>query len=160
MIKGVDDPEKKVTVNLDLDAMQITQLVETFAQILQFSYLVDPGIANKGAVTIKVDSEMTAREAWETFEHILWLSGAYASRNPGFIHILPFDKMPKERRLLFKHDVLANVDVALIPIRYRKSADISGLLDRSRRMGPRSGHRGQQCPADRRLPPTCPRCGS
>lgn len=129
LIKGVDDPEKKVTVNLDLDAMQITQLVETFAQILQFSYLVDPGIANKGAVTIKVDSEMTAREAWETFEHILWLSGAYASRNPGFIHILPFDKMPKERRLLFKHDVLANVDVALIPIRYRKSADISGLLD-------------------------------
>jgi len=129
LIKGVDDPEKKVQVSLNLDAMQITQLVEAFAQILDFSYLVDPGIANKGAVTINVESEMTAREAWETFEHILWLSGAYASRNPGFIHILPFDKMPKERRLLFKHDVLANVEVALIPIRFRKSADISGLID-------------------------------
>jgi len=129
LIKGVDDPEKKVQVTLNLDAMQITQLVEAFAQILQFSYLVDPGIANKGAVTINVDSEMTAREAWETFEHILWLSGAYASRNPGFIHILPFDKMPKERRLLFKGEIMANVEVVLIPIRFRKSADIMGLLE-------------------------------
>lgn len=129
LIKGVDDPEKKVQVTLNLDALQVTQLVEAFAQILQFSYLVDPGIANKGAVTINVDSEMTAREAWETFEHILWLSGAYASRNPGFIHILPFDKMPKERRLLFKGDILANVEVVLLPIRYRKSADIAALLD-------------------------------
>lgn len=129
LIKGVDDPEKKVQVTLNLDALQITQLVEAFAQILQFSYLVDPAIANKGAVTINVDSEMTAREAWETFEHILWLSGAYASRNPGFIHILPFDKMPKERRLLYKGDILANVEVALVPVRYRKSAEVMALLD-------------------------------
>lgn len=129
LIKGVDDPEKKVEVLLNLDAMQITQLVEAFAQILEFSYLVDPAIANKGAVTINVETEMTAREAWETFEHILWLSGAYASRNPGFIHILPFEKMPQERRLLFQHDTLANVEVALIPIRYRKSADIAALVE-------------------------------
>lgn len=129
LIKGVDDPEKKVEVLLNLDAMQITQLVEAFAQILEFSYLVDPAIANKGAVTINVETEMTAREAWETFEHILWLSGAYASRNPGFIHILPFEKMPQERRLLFQHDILANVEVALIPIRYRKSAEIAALVE-------------------------------
>jgi type II secretion system protein D len=129
LIKGVEDPEAKVQVTLNLDAMQITQLVEAFAQILQFSYLVDPGIANKGAVTINVDSEMTAREAWETFEHILWLSGAYASRNPGFIHILPFDKMPKERRLLFKGEILANVEVVLIPVRYRKSGDMANLIE-------------------------------
>jgi general secretion pathway protein D len=134
LIKGVEDPEAKVKVVLNFDALQITQLVEAFAQLLKFSYLIDPAIANKGAVTINVGSEekpeeMTAREAWETFEHILWLSGAYASRNPGFIHILPFERMPKERRLLFKNDIMANVEVALIPIRFRKSADISGLIE-------------------------------
>ncbi len=134
LIKGVADPEAKVSVVLNFDAMQITQLVEAFAQLLTFSYLIDPAIANKGAVTINVGSdekaeEMTAREAWETFEHILWLSGAYASRNPGFIHILPFEKMPKERRLLFKGEGMANVEVAMIPIRYRKSADIAGLIE-------------------------------
>ncbi|MBN2452529.1 MAG: hypothetical protein JXR77_19245 [Lentisphaeria bacterium] len=129
LIKGILDPEEKVEVKLNFDAIQMTELVEVFAQLLQFSYLVDPAVAGKGAVTINVDSEMTAREAWDTFEHILWLSGAYASRNPGFIHILPFEKMPKERRLLFQQDVLANVEVALLPIRYRKSADVAGIIE-------------------------------
>jgi type II secretion system protein D len=134
LIKGVEDPDAKVKVVLNFDALQITQLVEAFAQLLKFSYLIDPAIANKGAVTINVGSdekpeEMTAREAWETFEHILWLSGAYASRNPGLIHILPFEKMSKERRLLFKNDIMANVEVALIPIRFRRSADIAGLIE-------------------------------
>lgn len=129
LIKGMADPDAKVQVNLNFDAIQMTELVEAFAQLLDFSYLVDPAVANKGAVTINVQGEMTAREAWETFEHILWLSGAYASRNPGFIHILPFDKMPKERRLLFDYKTMANVDVAFVHIRYQKSANIAALID-------------------------------
>jgi type II secretion system protein D len=135
-LMGVGDPEAKVMVVLNFDALQVTQLVEAFAQLLKFSYLIDPGIANKGAVTINLGSaeepkEMTARDAWDTFERLLWLSGAYASDSPpgGFLHILPFEKMAKERRLLFKGDFMARVEVAMIPVRYRKSADIAGLIE-------------------------------
>ena len=68
LIKGIPDPESKVEVNLNFDAIQMTELIEAFAQLLQFSYLVDPAVAGKGAVTINIESEMTARETWETFE--------------------------------------------------------------------------------------------
>jgi general secretion pathway protein D len=124
LIKGIKDPDETVKVWLNLDATPLTEVVPMFAapEMLNFSYLIDPGV--KGAVTMSVDSEMTARQAWEMFEHILWLAGAYASKNPGFIHILPFDKMPKERRLLIEHDPHANVEVAFLPVRYKKSSEV------------------------------------
>ena len=122
LIRGIKDPDETVNVVLNLDATALTEIVPLFAELLNFSYHVDPEVS--GAVTMQVDSEMTAREAWQMFEHILWLAGAYASKNPGFIHILPFSKMPRERRLLAAHDPMANVEVAFIPIRYVKSSEI------------------------------------
>ncbi|MDD4098230.1 MAG: secretin N-terminal domain-containing protein, partial [Lentisphaeria bacterium] len=128
LIKGVTAPDTNLVVELIFDAATIDEVVAAFAapELLNFSYLVDPSV--KGAVTMTVKAEMTAREAWATFEHILWLSGAYASMNPGFIHILPFDRMPKERRIFAEHDIQPNVEVVFIPIRYKKSADVLNVL--------------------------------
>lgn len=126
LVKGIKDPDATVKVMLNLDAAPLTEVVPLFAELLNFSYLIDPGV--KGAVTMTIDSEMNAREVWKTFEHVLWLSGAYASRNPGFIHVLPFQKMPQERRLLADHDPQANVEVEVIPVKYTQSAEILGLL--------------------------------
>ena len=126
LVKGIKDPDATVKVMLNLDAAPLTEVVPLFAELLNFSYLIDPGV--KGAVTMTIDSDMTAREVWKTFEHVLWLSGAYASRNPGFIHVLPFQKMPQERRLLADHDPQANVAVTVMPIKYGKSAEILALL--------------------------------
>ncbi|NOY82156.1 MAG: hypothetical protein GXP31_14255 [Kiritimatiellaeota bacterium] len=126
LIKGVQDPDKKIPVQLNFDASPLTEVVEMFSALLTFDYLIDPSL--KGAVTMTVDTEMTAREAWELFEHILWLSGAYASRNPGFIHIMPFSKMPQERRLLTPRQPQANVEVAFVPIYNTKSSEIAGLI--------------------------------
>ena len=122
LIKNISDPDKTVEVALTLDAAPLTEVVPLFADLLNFSYLIDPGV--KGAVTMDVDAEMKAREAWRMFEHILWLGGAYASRNPGFLHILPFNKMTQERRLLVKHDPKANVEVAFIPVRFAASSEV------------------------------------
>jgi general secretion pathway protein D len=122
LIKGILEPDKEVEVKLNLDEASLQEIVPMFAELLNFSYQLDPSL--KGSVTMHVESKMTAREAWEMFEHILWLGGAYASKNPGFIHVVPFAKMPKERRLLVRHEPLANVEVAFIPIYYVKSADI------------------------------------
>lgn len=123
LLKGIKDPDAVVSVNLDLDNAAIDEVVAAFSIILGgFGYQIDPAV--KGAVTISMESDMTAREAWDMFEHILWLSGAYASKNPGFIHIMPFSRMPKERRLLARHEPHANVEVAFIPVYHVKSGDI------------------------------------
>ena len=128
LIKGITAPDTKLNVNLQFDASTIDEVVAAFAHedLLNFSFLVDPNV--KGAITMSVVAELTAREAWETFEHILWLSGAYASKNPGFIHILPFDKMPKERRIYADHDKQPNVEVIILNLKYKKSTDMINYL--------------------------------
>ncbi len=122
LIDDVEDPEEELDVSLNFDAAPLTEVVPLFAELLGFSYNIDPGV--KGAVTMTVDSKMSARESWRMFEHILWLAGAYASRNPGFIQILPFEKMSRERQLLVDHDPQANVEVALLPVYHTQSQKI------------------------------------
>ena len=127
LITGLKDPDSKITVKFNFDAAPMTDVVPLFASLLNFSYLIDPAV--KGALSLTIpETEMTAREVWEMFEHILWLSGAYASRNPGFIHILPFAKMPQERRIFAKHEPSANVEVAVFQVYNTKSGDMMGIL--------------------------------
>ena len=127
LIKSLPDPQTKVEVVLAFNAADLSEVVASFASpsLLNFSYLIDPAV--KGAVTLSVETSMTAEDAWATFEHILWLSGAYASMNNGFIHILPFDKMARERRL-FATEGQPNVVVDFIPVKYKKSADVATLI--------------------------------
>lgn len=122
LVKGIKDPDDILDVKFNFDATPLAEVVPLFATLLNFSYLTDPGVS--GAVTMTVETEITAREVWHVFEHILWLSGAYASPNPGFIHVMPFDKMPRERRLLLDVEPRPNVEVAIIPIRHTSSAGI------------------------------------
>ncbi|MBO7741538.1 MAG: hypothetical protein J6S21_03200, partial [Victivallales bacterium] len=128
LIKGLPDPGTKIKLGLTFNAAELSEVVAAFAapSMLNFGYIIDPAV--KGAVTLAVDTEMTAAQAWETFEHILWLSGAYASMNTGFIHILPFTKMPQERRIFADHEIQPNVVVDFIPIRYKVSANIINEL--------------------------------
>jgi general secretion pathway protein D len=121
LIKGMRNPSEEVDVKLSFDEASMVEIVEVFADLLHFGYQIDPAVS--GSVTMTVEAKMTAKETWELFEHILWLSGAYASKNPGFVHIVPFAKMPKEQRLLTP-EPLANVEVSFIPIHYVKSAEI------------------------------------
>lgn len=128
VIKGIKDPDAIVHFEINLDNAQITEMVTLFADknVLNFSYLVDPAV--KGSVTVNIKADMKARDIWTTMQHLLWLSGAYASPSMGFINVLPFDKMAKERGIFATHEAQANVEVLFVPIRYKKSADIINLV--------------------------------
>ncbi len=128
LIKGIKDPEEELAFEINLDNAQITEMVAAFADpaVLNFSYLVDPAV--KGAVTVNIKTTMKAKDIWSTMQHLLWLSGAYASPMLGFINILPFEKMPKERRIFAQHEVQPSVEVMMIPLRYKKSSDIVNII--------------------------------
>lgn len=128
LITGMIDPSQKVPVDFVNDATQLGLIVPQFAHLLNFNYIIDPDLMEKGAVTGAIVAEMTGEEVWDLFEHVLWLSGAYASPNPGFIHVLPFSKMTTERRLMTKHKPQPNVQVQLIPMFNTKSAEMAGML--------------------------------
>ena len=115
-------PNDKLPINLDLDAESIHNIIPAFAAVLGFSYAVDPAV--KGAITLKVqdpinkkDLMMPRREVWKLFEQILWMAGAYCSPEGEVLHIMPFSKMPRERRIFAKKGSIANVEVRIIDIR-------------------------------------------
>ena len=121
--------DEKVKLNLSLQAATVEHVAMAFAdrQVLDFNYMVDPAV--KGAISLNMnDVEMTRKEAWELLEHLLWLSGAYMSESNGFVHILPFEKMPKEQKLYVSHDKQPNVQAMFIDIRHRKSADVINFI--------------------------------
>jgi general secretion pathway protein D len=120
------DPDAKRKVTFNFDAAPLTDVVPVFADLLGFNYYIDPAI--KGGISLKMDAELSGREVWDLFEHILWLSGAYADPTPGMINILPLSKMPQSRRIFATHDPVANVEVAIFSVRHGKSAEIAAIL--------------------------------
>jgi len=109
-------------VTIAFDAAPIADVVPIFAKILKFNYLIDPQVS--GVVTMSIDSQLTQKDLWQLFQQILWLTGSYCSRDGQLVHILPFDKMAKERQLLSDHSPMANVSVVLFPIKNAKSTEI------------------------------------
>ena len=104
------------------NAAPLATVVPKFAHLLQFDYTIDPQVA--GSVTIDIINPLNRRELWQVFEQVLWMAGAYCSPDGKLLRILPFTKMPQERRVLTEHDGNANVEVVYFPIRHASSAEI------------------------------------
>ena len=119
LCKAEDPP---VDLNVTFDAASANDIVPAFSQILKFNYMVDPQV--KGAVTMSVNAKMTTFEVWQMFEQILWLAGSYCSYEGGVVHVMPFAKMPQERKALADHEPSANVEVDLVPVRNASSKDL------------------------------------
>ena len=119
-LKGKND---KIPIFIDLDAVSIQDIIPAFASLLAFNYSVEPTV--KGAITLKIQDPktkdnklmMTRRDVWKLFNQVLWMSGAYCSPEDDILHIMPFKKMPKERRIFAKNGNAANVSVRIINIR-------------------------------------------
>jgi len=104
------------------NAAPLATVVPKFAEMLQFSYTIDPQVT--GSVTIDLATPLSKEELWQVFEQVLWMAGAYCSPDGKLLRILPFTKMPQERRILTEHDGNANVEVVYFPIKYASSAEI------------------------------------
>lgn len=106
------------------DETDLTDVVSTFADKLQFDYTLDSQV--KGTVTLKMDTKMTNRQIWGLFERILWRSGAYVSRSSELVEVLPFEQMAQmpDVRLLPDNKDRANVHVEFIPIYRAKAAEL------------------------------------
>ena len=109
-------------VSIAFDAAPIGDVIPIFAKILTFNYLIDPEVS--GVVTMSIDSELDQKDLWQLFQQILWLTGSYCSLDDQLLHILPFNKMPKERQLLSNTTPHANVSVVLFPIKNANSTEI------------------------------------
>ena len=85
----------------------------------------------KGTVEMNLNDgeSMTRRKAWELFEYILLLNGAYISAGEGgFINIIPLKKMAQDKNILSQLEENVNVAIAYIDLQYLKASDAISLL--------------------------------
>ena len=128
MVKEMVDPEQKAKLNLNLDAPdEIANIIKMFATILDFQYWLDPGVSGTVALALG-NREFSGAELWQLLEDILWMQGAYMTRRDGFIQILPFAKMPQEKRLFVKHEPRVNVEAAIVRLKHTDAAAVNQVL--------------------------------
>ena len=128
------DKKAKIGIMLNFDAVSIQQIIPVFAQYLKFNYSIDPAV--KGNVTLNVhqvgdktkELMMTQEESWKLFEQILWMAGAYCSPESDILHIMPFQKMPRERNIFKQSGSRANVEVRIFDIHNVPASNVLSQL--------------------------------
>ncbi|MCP4179338.1 MAG: hypothetical protein GY756_16390 [bacterium] len=109
-------------VTITFNAAPIEEVVPVFSKLLNFNFYLDPKVT--GVATMSINSKLSQRELWGIFEQILWLTGSYCSLDNNMVHILPFDKMAKERGILTNPKT--NVSVVLFKL---KNAKAKGFIE-------------------------------
>jgi len=111
--------DEKVNVSLFQDNTDLLLAIDSFKETLGFQYIIDPGVKGtvKADIELKDDNGLTRYQAWKLFEEVLYMGGAYATLEPsGIIKIMPFIKMPKEKRLLLKGENNGNVAIEMVQL--------------------------------------------
>lgn len=123
--------DEKVDIDLQMENLPLINAIVAFADesVLDFEYFVDPGVKGTVQADIQIKDKLTRYDGWKLFEEVLYMGGAYLTVDPGnIIRIMPFTKMPKEKRLLIKGEPKGNVTVDLIEILKIPAADIISNL--------------------------------
>lgn len=123
--------DEKVPATFNFENADLITVCDTFKGTLGFQYIVDPGV--KGTINSQIDlrddNALTRYEIWKFFEEVLYMGGAYATLEPsGVLKIMPFIKMPKEKRLLIKGENKGNVAVELIQLHKTPATEVVNNL--------------------------------
>ncbi|UDQ98431.1 secretin N-terminal domain-containing protein [Lentisphaerota bacterium WC36G] len=93
-----NEAKKKVSLAVDFNKVSLNDLIVPFAQILKFSYIIDPAI--KGEISLKIDQKMSKREIFQLLQQLLVLSDCYASVDDNkLLKIIPLEKITKDNQL-------------------------------------------------------------
>ena len=130
-LRGKAWMDQKIDVGFDVDVIELRTVIKVIARQnnLDFKYIIDPEVKGSVEGNFKAGEVVTRRKAWELFEYVLWLNGAYISAGEGgYINIFPLKKMPKDKNILNKLEENVNVAVAYVDLRYLKSSDAISLI--------------------------------
>lgn len=107
--------------------MDLRSYIAKSAKVLKFRYNMHPsvnGIVNLELVNLP---NMTRRQAWAMFEHILWLNGAYIEVGKGdFLNIMPMTAMTRDSGSLPGGS--SNVRVELLSLGRANAVDVAKAL--------------------------------
>lgn len=118
------DADEKVTASLVFNSAPVLDVLPAFADLLSFNFVADPDL--KGTVTLNLNSAMTKRELWNTFERLLFLSGAGVSVSDSVLRIMPLAKLAQQPDLAVSDG--ADSEVCYFPVKNGTAKDLAAQI--------------------------------
>lgn len=103
------DADEMLDVVLVFNSSPLVDTLPAFADILGFNFTADSDL--KSTVTLNLNSRMTRRELWETFDQTLQLAGAGAIRNGQLLEIMPAAKLSGRAALRNRNRLTSGAEV-------------------------------------------------
>ena len=86
--------DEEIPVSLVFNSAPLLDVLSAFADVLNFNFIADNDL--RGVVTLNLNSNMTRRELWNTFERMVHLSGAGIKVEDSILRIVGSGKFAKE----------------------------------------------------------------
>ena len=88
------DGDQSLAVSLVFNSAPVLDVIPAFADVLGFNFISDAELKN--TVTLNINSNMTKRELWNTFDRMLTLAGAAVRVDGSMLRILPVSKLARQ----------------------------------------------------------------
>ena len=86
--------DDKVEVSMSFASAPILDVLSAFADVLEFNFVAGSDL--RTTVTLNVNSTLTRRELWETFDRMLQLANAAAYKDGQLLRIVSAAQTPKQ----------------------------------------------------------------
>ncbi len=86
--------DEELAVSLVFNSAPLLDVLPAFADTLGFNFVADSDL--KGVVTLNLNSQMTRRELWVTFDRMLFLAGAGVTVEDSLLKIMALPKLAQQ----------------------------------------------------------------
>jgi len=86
--------DEELDVSLVFNSAPLLDVLPAFADVLGFNFVADSDL--KSVVTLNLNSKMTRRELWNTFDRMLYLAGAGVKSEDSLLRIMALPKLAQQ----------------------------------------------------------------
>ncbi|MBR2357842.1 MAG: type II secretion system secretin GspD [Lentisphaeria bacterium] len=101
--------DDKVEVSMSFASAPILDVLSAFADVLEFNFVAGSDL--RTTVTLNVNSTLTRRELWETFDRMLQLANAAAYKDGQLLRIVSAAQTPKQGSLRVANKGVGNSEI-------------------------------------------------
>ena len=118
------DADQSLAVSLVFNSAPVLDVIPAFADVLGFNFVSDAELKN--TVTLNINSNMTKRELWQTFDRMLNLAGATVRVDGSMLRIIPISKMARQSDLNI--NTKSGKEVCYYPLKNTTAKDVINQL--------------------------------
>lgn len=118
------DADQSLAVSLVFNSAPVLDVIPAFADVLGFNFVSDAELKN--TVTLNINSNMTKRELWQTFDRMLNLAGATVRVDGSMLRIIPISKMARQSDLNI--NTKSGKEVCYYPLKNTTAKDVVNQL--------------------------------